>query len=328
MSGIGDIAGLAGLALAALAIDLVAGDPAAVWRRLPHPVVLIGRAIGRLDAALNRDGAPEGTRIAAGGLVVMVVVGVAALSGWAVAEAGRAIGGPLGFALLALVASTLVAARGLHDHVAHVGHALGRGLGPGREAVSHIVGRDPARLDEGGISRAAIESAAENFSDGVTAPLFWLLVAGLPGLAAYKAVNTLDSMIGHRTARHHAFGRVAARLDDLANLIPARATGLLFVGAAALGRTADGARALRVMARDARHHRSPNAGWPEAAMAGALGLRLAGPRVYPGHTVEDRWIGDGTPEATAADIRRALALYRRATGVLATLLLAIIVLAG
>jgi len=325
MSGFGD---LAGVALAALLIDLAVGDPDPVWRRVPHPVVLLGRLTGALDRALNDDGAPAGRRIALGGLGAAAVVAAAVLAGLLVAESATLIGGPAGWLLEAVAASTLIAARGLHDHVARVGHGLGRGLDAGRAAVAHIVGRDPARLDEGGVSRAAIESAAENFSDGVTAPVFWFVVAGLPGLAAYKAINTLDSMIGHRTARHHAFGRVAARVDDAANLIPARLTGLLFVAAAGLSPTADPRGAWRVLRRDARRHRSPNAGWPEAAMAGALGLRLAGPRVYPGQTVDDPWIGDGTPEATAADIRRALALYRRAGGLLALLLGATALLAG
>ena len=162
------------------------------------------------------------------------------------------------------------------------------------------------------MARAAIESLAENFSDGVVAPAFWLGVAGLPGIALYKAVNTANSMIGHRTPRHLAFGWAAARLDDLVNLPASRLTALLIVASAALDRDADAGGAWRAVRRDAGRHRSPNAGWPEAAMAGALGLRLAGPRVYGAVTVADGWMGDGRAEADASDIRRALRLYRRA----------------
>ena len=169
-----------------------------------------------------------------------------------------------------------------------------------------IVGRNPQSLDEAGVSRAAIESLAENFSDGVVAPAFWLGLGGLPGAVLYKATNTADSMIGHRTPRHEAFGWAAARFDDLVNLPASRLTALLIVAAACLHREASPRGAWRAVRRDASHHRSPNAGWPEAAMAGALGLRLAGPRVYGDMRVEDRWMGDGRAEATAGDIDRAL----------------------
>jgi adenosylcobinamide-phosphate synthase len=179
-----------------------------------------------------------------------------------------------------------------------------------------IVGRNPKSLDEAGVSRAAIESLAENFSDGIVAPAFWLGLGGLPGAALYKATNTADSMIGHRTPRHEAFGWAAARFDDLVNLPASRLSALLIVGAAALTRKASPWGAMRAVRRDASHHRSPNAGWPEAAMAGALGLRLAGPRVYGDVRVEDRWMGDGRAEATAQDIDRALALYRTACALL------------
>jgi adenosylcobinamide-phosphate synthase len=193
-----------------------------------------------------------------------------------------------------------------------VAAGLDQGLAEGRRAVSRIVGRDPDRLDAPAVARAAIESLAENLSDGVVAPLFWAVLLGLPGIVAYKAINTLDSMVGHKSPRHLAFGWASARADDLVNLLPARLTGLLL--ALAAGRAA--ARAWRAMRRDAGLHRSPNAGWPEAAMAGALGLRLAGPRVYGGNRVEDAWMGDGRAEATAADIRRGLGLAWRAWALL------------
>jgi adenosylcobinamide-phosphate synthase len=180
----------------------------------------------------------------------------------------------------------------------------------GRRSIAKIVGRDPDRLDEAAVCRAAIESLAENASDGVAAPSLWFLVGGLPGIIAYKAVNTADSMIGHMSERHRAFGWAAARLDDLVNLPASRLTGLMFVAAAAMVPGASAPSAWRAYRRDARQHPSPNAGWPEAAMAGALGLRLAGPRIYGGVPVDDHWMGDGRVEATAQDIDRALVIYR------------------
>jgi adenosylcobinamide-phosphate synthase len=186
--------------------------------------------------------------------------------------------------------------------------------------VARIVGRDTAALDEAGVARAAIESLAENFSDGVVAPVFWMAVLGLPGAALYKAINTADSMIGHRTPRHEAFGFAAARLDDLVNLPASRLAALCLVAAARWQKDASAAAAWRAVRRDASRHRSPNAGYPEAAMAGALGLSLAGPRRYGGVAVDDALMGDGRRDANAADIRRALALYRRADAVLLGLL--------
>jgi adenosylcobinamide-phosphate synthase len=211
----------------------------------------------------------------------------------------------------------LLAQRSLHAHVVRVAAALEQaGLAGGREAVSHIVGRDTGGLDEAGVARAAIESLAENFSDGVVAPALWMLVAGLPGAAVYKTINTADSMLGHRTARHADFGWAAAWLDDLVNLPASRLTALLIAAAAAVTPGASAANAWRAVVRDASRHRSPNAGYPEAAMAGALGLALAGPRHYGGVLVDDALMGNGRREATAADIRAALALYRRADAIL------------
>ena len=186
------------------------------------------------------------------------------------------------------------------------------GLEGGRQSIAKIVGRDPDALDEAAICRAAIESLAENASDGVTAPAFWYLLGGLPGMIAYKAINTADSMIGHMSERYRAFGWAAAKLDDLVNLPASRLTGLMFIAAAAVVPGASASSAWRAFRRDARLHRSPNAGWPEAAMAGALGLRLAGPRVYDGVVVDDHWMGDGRAEATPEDIDRALTIYRTA----------------
>jgi adenosylcobinamide-phosphate synthase len=228
---------------------------------------------------------------------------------------------PYGLVAVAVLASTMIAQRSLHRYVANVASALDKnGLDAGRTAVSHIVGRDTAGLDRAGVARAAIESLAENFSDAVVAPVFWLVVAGLPGIALYKAINTADSMIGHRTPRHTEFGWTAARLDDLVNLPASRLAALLLVAASALGSDGSPRRAWRTVRRDAARHRSPNAGYPEAAIAGALGLSLAGPRVYDGVGVDDAFMGgDGRREADTKDIDRALALYHTADAILVAL---------
>jgi adenosylcobinamide-phosphate synthase len=220
-------------------------------------------------------------------------------------------------------ASSMIAQRSLHSHVRDVAVALrDEGLAGGRRTVSMIVGRNPETLDEAGVARAAIESLAENFSDGVVAPTFWLALAGLPGAVIYKASNTADSMIGHRTPRYEAFGWAAARLDDLLNLPASRLSAIFLIVAARLagGSAEDGWRAVR---RDASRHRSPNAGWPEAAMGGALGLKLGGPRVYGDTLVDDAFMGDGRREATAADIETALRIYRIACGLQWLTLLAV-----
>jgi len=271
--------------------------------------------IGALDRRLNRDAATAAARRAAGAFTLLLLVAAVGSIASGLARALLAL--PFGLLVTALIASTLLAQRSLHAHVARVAAALeASGLAAGRAAVSHIVGRDTAALDTAGVARAAIESLAENFSDGVVAPAFWMMIAGLPGAAIYKSINTADSMIGHRTPRHAAFGFAAARLDDLVNWPAARLSALLVVAAAALTPNASAAHAWHAVRRDAPHHRSPNAGYPEAAMAGALGLALAGPRVYAGVLVEDALMGDGRRAAEAADIRAALRLYRRADALL------------
>jgi adenosylcobinamide-phosphate synthase len=307
------------LTFLALLIEALVGYPDRLVGAIGHPVTWIGALIARLDAGLNRtDASPHARRIA-GIVSLAIVVAVAAAAGALVERALLML--PLGVVLAALAGSAFIAQRSLHQHVAAVATALERhGLAAGRTAVAKIVGRDPEVLDEAGVARAAIESLAENFSDGIVAPVFWMALAGLPGAAAYKAINTADSMIGHRTPRHAAFGWAAARLDDLVNLPASRLAALLVVGAAALGDRAAAAAAWRAVVRDAGDHRSPNAGYPEAAFAGALGLALAGPRVYGGVAVDDALMGDGRRDATAADIRAALALYRRADAMLIALL--------
>ncbi|AWN39142.1 adenosylcobinamide-phosphate synthase CbiB [Methylobacterium radiodurans] len=310
-----------GILALALAIEAAAGYPDALYRALGHPVTWIGRLIAALDRGLNRGGFARRRSMGVLALIVLLgTVGAAALA----LTALLALAGPYaGLVLLAVLCASLPAQRSLHDHVAAVPRALrAEGLAGGRRAVSMIVGRDPETLDEAAICRAAIESLAENFSDGIVAPAVWIGLSGLPGGALYKAVNTADSMIGHRTPRHEAFGWAAARLDDLVNLPASRLTAGLIVAAAGIHGVRAGfdagesrpspGRALAAVLRDARRHRSPNAGWPEAAMAGALGLALAGPRVYGGTVVADAWMGDGRAAAGPADIERALALYRTA----------------
>jgi adenosylcobinamide-phosphate synthase len=278
----------------------------------------MGRMIAALDRALNHETMSDAKRRAAGAAALLAIIGVPAIIGYVVERGALLL--PLGIVVAAIIASTLIAQRSLREHVARVAAALEHGgVAAGRAAVAHIVGRDPHALDEAGVARAAIESLAENFSDGVVAPAFWLAAAGLAGGAAYKAINTADSMIGHRTPRHDAFGWAAARLDDLVNLPASRLSALLIVAAAAVSPSASAAHAWRAVLRDAPRHRSPNAGYPEAAMAGALGLALAGPRNYGGVRVDDAIMGDGRRDATAADIQAALELYRRADAMLIAL---------
>ena len=315
------------LLLLTLLLEACVGYPAGIYARIGHPVTWIGALIGRLDCALNLESEGFAERRAKGVVALLVVLTVVGGTSIALTTALAPLG-LLALLPLAIMASTLLAQRSLHDHVARVAAGLETGgLAGGRREVAMIVGRNPESLDEAAVARAAIESLSENFSDGVVAPAFWLGAAGLPGIALYKAINTADSMVGHRSERHLAFGWAAARLDDLVNLPASRLTALLLIAAAALDRDADAGSAWRAVRRDARKHRSPNAGWPEAAMAGALGLRLAGPRVYGEVRVEDVWMGDGRAEATATDIRAALRLYRKACGLLAVAALACLSLA-
>jgi adenosylcobinamide-phosphate synthase len=303
------------LALLALLFELMVGYPAALARSIGHPVTWMGQLITWLDRRLNRDDANPEARRRAGAvalLVLLVVVGAVAL----VVEQTLLLL-PLGLLFAAVAASTMLAQRSLFVHVGQVADALDDGgLEAGRAAVAHIVGRDTAALDEAGVARAAIESLAENFSDGVVAPSFWMVIAGLPGAALYKAINTADSMIGHRTERHQDFGRTAAQLDDFVNLPGSRLSALLIVAAAYLTKGASASAAWQATWRDGPKHASPNAGYPEAAMAGALGLSLAGPRVYDGAITDGAWMGDGRREVKASDIRTALELYSRADGLL------------
>ena len=284
------------VALGAAVLEAAVGYPVAVHRRVPHPVVWIGRLIGAAERLLNRTTWPGRRRKIAG---ICTVVGIGLLVGAVGAAIAR-----FGTIVVILAATLGLAQRSLHDHVAAVDQALTRGdLLEARAAVAKIVGRDTAALDEGGVAAAALESLAESFNDGVIAPLFWLLIAGLPGLFIYKAINTADSMIGHKEPRWRDFGWAAARTDDALNYVPARVAGVLIALAAGGGTS--------VMVRDARKHASPNAGWPEAAMAGALGVRLGGPASYDGEMHHRPTFGNGAPPQ-AGDLARGLAVYRRA----------------
>ncbi|MDB5408104.1 MAG: cobD [Rhodospirillales bacterium] len=294
--------------IGALLLDAAVGDMPLLFRTLPHPVVLVGRAIAWLDIRLNREQRSEHARFVRGILTVCVLVVAAALLGFLIQRACEAVS--FGWLVELIIVAVLVAQRSLFDRVRDVAVALNdQGLVGGRTAVAHIVGRDPASLDAHGVARAGIESLAENFSDSVVAPVFWTLLLGLPGLFVYKTANTLDSMIGHMTPRYRSFGWAAARFDDALNLVPARLSGLLIALAAGLAPQARFGPALRIMLRDSGKHRSPNSGWPEAAIAGALDLALAGPRRYAGEIVADPWLGDGKARATPLDMHRALLVF-------------------
>ncbi|WP_113267511.1 adenosylcobinamide-phosphate synthase CbiB [Agrobacterium cavarae] len=304
------------LAFLSLLIERLVGYPDWLFRRIGHPVTWIGSLIALLDRKWNREQGSFSNREAKGVLALVVFLGVTVSIALALQNVLLVL--PLGLLLVAVVGASLPAQKSLEQHVEAVATALeSEGLEGGRRAVSMIVGRDPDQLDEAAVCRAAIESLAENFSDGIVAPSFWLGLLGLPGGAGYKAINTADSMIGHRTPRHEAFGWASARLDDLVNLPASRLTACLFVLAAVFVKGASAQGALRAVTRDAKHHRSPNAGWPESALAGALGFALAGPRSYGGQMIQARFMGEGgRRNLTAADIRQALKLARVADALL------------
>ncbi|MGR3467005.1 MAG: adenosylcobinamide-phosphate synthase CbiB [Shimia sp.] len=279
--------------LAAMVLDAVFGEPEAIWRRLTHPAILMGRAVGWSDTRFNHGPA----RRLKGTFAIVILTSVTFAIGWLLS---------LWWLTELLTIAILLAQRSLVDHVQAVATALREGTDQGRKAVAMIVGRDTRDMDQSATSRAAIESAAENFSDGVLAPLFWALIGGLPALAAYKMINSADSMIGYRTPRHEAFGWAAARLDDAVNLIPARLSALLL---------APWPTDWRAITQDARSHRSPNAGWPEAAMARALDISLAGPRSYEGQTKPFPFVNHGARAPGARDIEAATRRLWRAWGI-------------
>ena len=297
------------IAAAALLFEALFGYPQALYRAIGHPVTWIGALITLLDKTLNRSQWSFVMRRASGVLALLLLLGLT--GGLTLFAEHYLIQTQEGVVLAILLAATLPAQRSLNDHVLAVANALENGgVEAGRKSVSMIVGRNTSVLDEAGISRAAIESLAENFSDGVVAPIFWTAMFSLTGGVLYKAANTADSMIGHKSEKYHAFGWAAARFDDLVNLPASRISAVLIILAAALIPGCSAWNAIKAVRRDAPHHRSPNAGWPEAAMAGALGLKIAGPRLYGTEMVEDAYMGDGRREANTKDIRRALRVYR------------------
>lgn len=289
----------AAMALACV-IDIAVGWPNKLYRRIGHPVSWMGALINALESRWNKGARRRRLML---GMVAVLIVVVAVICAAALLQMLFP-----SVILVAVLAWPFVALRSMHAHVRAVAGPLILGdLEGARQAVSMIVGRDPLQLNEAGVARAALESLAENTSDGIVAPLFWGVLAGLPGIAAYKAINTMDSMIGHRTDQYEAFGKAAARLDDLVNLIPARSTCLLF--ALASGRPFS---ALEVARRDAPQHRSPNAGWPESAMAASLSVRLSGPRIYGDRVADEPWLNGSDPDPDGFSVRSGLALYRRA----------------
>ncbi|MCY4486201.1 MAG: adenosylcobinamide-phosphate synthase CbiB [Deltaproteobacteria bacterium] len=308
----------AALLLAAMLLDAVIGDPRWLYRIIPHPTVVMGRALSFCDRLFNRAESGSMTRRVAGAVSTLaVVLSFGALGVLVSAALSRGWGG---FWLEAFLASVLIAQNSLYRHVADVATALERGgVESGRDAVAHVVGRDPESLDLHGVARSAVESLAENFNDGVVAPVLWGLLFGFPGIVAYKALNTADSMIGHLDSRYRDFGWAAARLDDVANWLPARVAGVLLAASGGQWGVRRVAHALGIMRRDGGAHRSVNAGYPEGAMAGALDLRLAGPRRYKGVVTADPWLGEGTAAATENDIRRGLRVYVGACLLLAVL---------
>jgi adenosylcobinamide-phosphate synthase len=311
------------ITLLAMLGDRLFGYPPALQRRIGHPVQWLGALIGFLDRTLNRPSLDKPSGRMRGALALGIALVLVLAVSLPLSLLLRAI--PYGFILEALLAMAFLAQRDLARAVAAVADALDKSLAQGRAAVSHIVGREPALLDRSGVARAAIESLAENASDAVVAPALWLVLFGLPGIVVYKLVNTADSMIGHRSLRYRHFGWAAARLDDLLNLPASRLTGLLLAAAAApAGR---GRAALGTMWRDASRHISPNAGWPEAAMAGALGITLGGPRSHGGRKLDLPWLGSGRNNLDPADIRRALQLYGRMLNLLLILMAAAVAVA-
>ncbi|MFY0610083.1 MAG: cobalamin biosynthesis protein CobD [Hyphomicrobiaceae bacterium] len=305
---------MAAILLLAMIIEVAVGWPEWLHRRIGHPVTWIGRFISFLDRRYNRADTPDRLRRFYGMVAAICAIGLVGFAGWIMAH--LLPNGLWGVLIGGVIAWPLLATRSMYEHVAAVARPLASDdIGKAREAVAMIVGREPDRLEPAAISRAALESLAENTSDGIVAPVFWGLLLGLPGIAGYKAVNTLDSMIGHRTPRHEAFGWAAARIDDIANFLPARLTGGMFCIISSRFRAA-----FACMLRDGRQHRSPNAGWPEAALAGALNVRLSGPRAYAAGVSDEPWLNFAARDAEAMDLERGLALFVRTMLLLAGML--------
>ncbi len=295
----------------ALLLDWFVGDPKSLWKHLPHPVVLIGKGIDILDMRLNLPALSAEESRGRGIIALLILVLVALTGGHLLAKLLGAFG-TLGWLLEIVIVSIFIAQKSLADHVGDVAHAFRTsGLEGGREAVSQIVGRNPEHLDGPGIVRAAIESLAENFSDGVVAPVFWYVVLGLPGIISYKVVNTADSMIGHMNERYAHFGRATALLDDWINWPAARISAMLIAIASIVGGgLSHGLGVMETAMRDAGTHRSPNAGWPETAMAASLDIALGGPRIYGDENVREPLLNaGGKSDLIVGDIKRALVIF-------------------
>jgi adenosylcobinamide-phosphate synthase len=305
------------MAAFALVIEYFIGYPQSLQRAIGHPVEWIGKLIAYLDEGLNDPDSEDNDQRNQGIFAVValcIAVGVPAFL-----LERLLLSFHYGWIINTLLATAFIAQKSLRDHVTAVARTLPQSIVAARKEVAKIVGRDPSTLDESGVAKAALESLAENTADGITAPIFWFAIAGLPGIVIYKAINTADSMIGHKSEKYLHFGWAAAKLDDLVNLPASRLTGLLFAGAAWLKSKTRAQAALNAMWRDASKHQSPNAGWPEAAMAGALDLRFGGPRQYDGEMVQLPYMGDGRGQMTAADIERGLEVYDRALLILLAL---------
>lgn len=296
-------------------IDLCIGWPKALYARIGHPVGWLATVIGGFERRLNRGVYSNAKRFYLGAVTSLIAIGLATFLWGALSHMAKGL--PLAPLWLGLLFWPLIAARSMYEHVAAIQKPLAQGdITKARHAVSMIVGRDPNSLDAAAIARASLESLGENTSDGIVAPIFWGVLFGPAGMAGYKAINTLDSMIAHRNTRYEWFGKLAARLDDLANLIPARLTGLMYASVS----PNKAAHALCIMIRDARAHRSPNAGWPESALAAALGVRLSGPRIYGDRIAQEPWLNGEAPDPDAASIAKGLQLYRRLLGALMAIL--------
>ena len=294
--------------LIALVLEAYIGEASYIFRFITHPVELIGSVISLLDRKLNRKKRSNTDRTIRGLISLLIIISLSLIMGYIISW--LSLNHPWGWVIELILTTTLLAQRALYNAVQRVAISLQRNsTDTSRKTVSHIVGRDTSKLDNYGVARAAIESLAENFSDGVIAPVFWYILFGFPGLLIYKAVNTMDSMIGYRTIQYKAFGYFAARFDDAMNIIPARLSAFFLILASIFVPTANPIRALKIVLRDATKHQSPNAGWPESAMAGALNLTLAGPRHVKGNVLEAPWIGEGSAKVTHLDIKRSLYLY-------------------
>lgn len=291
----------------ALLIERLFGYPKPLYDKIGHPVEWIGIFLKKLETLLyDPDAEPMQSRLrgVAALLALLLIVAIPAVVVTSILSTFK-----FGWIIEALLATTLIAQHSLYEHVSAVGKGLDTSLIEGRKAVAKIVGRDPAALDESGVVKGALESLAENASDGIVAPLLWYALLGLPGIVAYKAINTADSMIGHKSERYIYFGWAAARLDDLINLPASRLTGFLFAAAAAWNDRERGKIAVQAMWRDAPKHQSPNAGWPESALAASLGVKFGGPRSYDGSRVNLPWMGEGRETLNRDDIRKGLRLY-------------------